>query len=76
MRRAVGSQWPFASYWCSVWQERAVERYHGPFNKTLANRILVVGNTVRRYTWFSWFCNWLIILFSTTLSPHSMGLRH
>ncbi|KAI0698769.1 TAP-like protein-domain-containing protein [Earliella scabrosa] len=45
MRRAVGSQWPFASYWCSVWQERAVERYHGPFNKTLANRILVVGNT-------------------------------
>ncbi|KAI0702717.1 Alpha/Beta hydrolase protein [Earliella scabrosa] len=40
-----GAQWPIPPYWCSVWQERAVERFQGPFNNTLANRVLVVGNT-------------------------------
>ncbi|KAI0830715.1 TAP-like protein-domain-containing protein [Trametes gibbosa] len=37
--------WPFASYYCSTWPVRAVERYQGPFNNTLANPILIIGNT-------------------------------
>ncbi|OJT03597.1 hypothetical protein TRAPUB_5773 [Trametes pubescens] len=37
--------WPFASYYCATWPVRAVERYQGPFNNTLANRVLVIGNT-------------------------------
>ncbi|KAI0743125.1 TAP-like protein-domain-containing protein [Daedaleopsis nitida] len=40
-----GSAWPFATYYCPFWPVRAVERYEGPFNKTLANPILVIGNT-------------------------------
>ncbi|RPD55343.1 alpha/beta-hydrolase [Lentinus tigrinus ALCF2SS1-6] len=40
----VGSTWPVAFYRCSFWPVRSVERYHGPFNKTLANKILVLSN--------------------------------
>ncbi|KAI1791415.1 TAP-like protein-domain-containing protein [Ganoderma leucocontextum] len=47
------SQWPSPVYICSLWPERAVERYEGPFNKTLANRILVIGNTYDPVTPFS-----------------------
>nr|VWP01715.1 Guanine nucleotide-binding protein alpha-4 subunit [Ganoderma boninense] len=47
------SQWPSSPYICSLWPERAVERYQGPFNKTLANRILVIGNTYDPVTPFS-----------------------
>ena len=46
----VASQWPSPAYICSLWPERAVERYEGPFNKTLANPILVIGNTVRAHS--------------------------
>ncbi len=42
----VAAAWPFASYYCATWPVRAVERYQGPFNNTLANRVLVIGNTV------------------------------
>ncbi|KAI0807370.1 TAP-like protein-domain-containing protein [Fomes fomentarius] len=39
----------FASVWpsltCSFWPVRAVERYQGPFNKTLANKIVIASNT-------------------------------
>ena len=42
----VGAQWPLAPYYCSFWPDRAVERYTGPWNKKLANPILVTGNTV------------------------------
>ena len=45
------SQWPATTFACSFWPERAVERYTGPFNKTLANNILVIGNTVSRNRW-------------------------
>ncbi|KAM5539519.1 hypothetical protein V8D89_006791 [Ganoderma adspersum] len=38
-------QWPNPIYNCALWPERAIERYTGPFNKMLANRILVIGNT-------------------------------
>ncbi|KAI0350508.1 alpha/beta-hydrolase [Trametes cingulata] len=38
------SIWPNAFYHCPFWPVRAVERYQGPFNKTLANKILVVSN--------------------------------
>nr|VWO96248.1 C2H2-type domain-containing protein [Ganoderma boninense] len=41
------------SYICSLWPERAIERYEGPFNKTLANPILVLGNTYDPITPFS-----------------------
>ncbi|KAI0743110.1 Alpha/Beta hydrolase protein [Daedaleopsis nitida] len=40
-----GSFWPFHTYYCNYWPVRSVERYTGPFNKTLANPILVIGNT-------------------------------
>ena len=45
--RAVGAFWPIPWYRCSYWPVRAVERYQGPFNKTFANRVLIIGNTVR-----------------------------
>jgi hypothetical protein len=32
---------------CHHWKGRAVERFTGPFNHTLSNTILVIGNTVR-----------------------------
>ncbi|KAI0350509.1 hypothetical protein OH77DRAFT_1430975 [Trametes cingulata] len=38
--------WPTVPYYCSTWPVRAVERYQGPFNKTFANPILVIGNTL------------------------------
>ncbi|KAI0769270.1 TAP-like protein-domain-containing protein [Trametes elegans] len=37
--------WPSVPYYCSFWPVRAVERYQGPFNKTLSGHILVIGNT-------------------------------
>ncbi|EIW63913.1 uncharacterized protein TRAVEDRAFT_41339 [Trametes versicolor FP-101664 SS1] len=37
--------WPTSFYTCPFWPVRAVERYSGPFNKTLANKVMVVGNT-------------------------------
>ena len=49
MAGAVGAVFPNGLYTCPFWPVRAVERYAGPFNSTdLANRILVIGNTVRR----------------------------
>ncbi|KAI0369593.1 alpha/beta-hydrolase [Pilatotrama ljubarskyi] len=36
--------WPNSFYSCPFWPVRAVERYQGPFNKTLANKVLVVSN--------------------------------
>ena len=43
---SVSAAWPFPPYYCPFWPVRAVERYTGAFNKTLANSILVIGNTV------------------------------
>ncbi|KAI0633182.1 TAP-like protein-domain-containing protein [Trametes polyzona] len=37
--------WPAEFYACPFWPVRAVERYQGPFNKTLASNVLVVSNT-------------------------------
>ncbi|KAL1943402.1 hypothetical protein VTO73DRAFT_4477 [Trametes versicolor] len=37
--------WPAEFYACPFWPVRAVERYEGPFNKTLANKVMVVSNT-------------------------------
>ncbi|EIW56290.1 uncharacterized protein TRAVEDRAFT_128279 [Trametes versicolor FP-101664 SS1] len=37
--------WPAEFYTCPFWPVRAVERYQGPFNKTLANKVMVVSNT-------------------------------
>ncbi|RPD63505.1 alpha/beta-hydrolase [Lentinus tigrinus ALCF2SS1-6] len=39
-----GSSWPATFYRCSFWPVRSVERYQGPFNKTLANKILIASN--------------------------------
>ncbi|KAH9886730.1 alpha/beta-hydrolase [Cubamyces lactineus] len=39
------SIWPNMFQYCPFWPVRAVERYEGPFNKTLANKILVISNT-------------------------------
>ena len=47
-RYVVGATWPVAAYKCAFWPARAVERYGGPFNKSLANPILVLSNLVRR----------------------------
>ncbi|KAI0689850.1 alpha/beta-hydrolase [Cerioporus squamosus] len=39
-----GSIWPALFYRCSSWPVRSVERYQGPFNKKLANKILIASN--------------------------------
>ena len=43
----VSADFPLPPSMCPFWEDRAVERYAGPFNKALAKPILVVGNTVR-----------------------------
>ncbi|RPD70207.1 alpha/beta-hydrolase [Lentinus tigrinus ALCF2SS1-7] len=48
-----GAAWPFATYYCPFWPIRAVERYEGPFNKSIAHPILVIGNTFDPATPFS-----------------------
>ncbi|KAI0743114.1 hypothetical protein C8Q80DRAFT_1356617 [Daedaleopsis nitida] len=40
-----GALWPFYTYYCNHWPARAVETYRGPFDKTLADPILIIGNT-------------------------------
>ncbi|KAI0709173.1 alpha/beta-hydrolase, partial [Earliella scabrosa] len=40
-----GALWPSLTNQCSFWPVRAVERYQGPFNRKLANKILIVSNT-------------------------------
>ena len=43
----VSAAFPISLFACSFWPVRAVERYAGTFNNTaLANKILVLGNTV------------------------------
>ncbi|KAL1677033.1 Alpha/Beta hydrolase protein [Schizophyllum commune] len=37
--------WDIPGNLCFAWPVRAVERYTGPWNKQLRNRILVIGNT-------------------------------
>ncbi|KAI0747569.1 alpha/beta-hydrolase [Fomes fomentarius] len=37
------SVWPALSSQCSFWPVRSVERYQGPFNKKLANKILIAS---------------------------------
>ncbi|KAH9892884.1 alpha/beta-hydrolase [Cubamyces lactineus] len=39
------SVWPNPFGYCPFWPVRAVERYQGPFDKKLANKILVLSNT-------------------------------
>ncbi|KAI0746902.1 alpha/beta-hydrolase [Daedaleopsis nitida] len=39
----IGSIWP--SLTCSFWPVRAVERYQGPWNSSLANKILIASST-------------------------------
>ncbi|RDX49560.1 alpha/beta-hydrolase [Lentinus brumalis] len=39
-----GAGWPTPFYPCSFWPVRSVERYQGPFNKKLANKILIASN--------------------------------
>ncbi|KAH7341643.1 TAP-like protein-domain-containing protein [Rhizoctonia solani] len=39
-----GPSWGDGGFYCHRWPVRAVERYTGPWNKKLANPILVIGN--------------------------------
>ncbi|CAE6440885.1 unnamed protein product [Rhizoctonia solani] len=39
-----GPRWGDGGFYCHRWPVRAVERYTGPWNKKLANPILVIGN--------------------------------
>ncbi|KAG9118282.1 hypothetical protein FRC07_007277 [Ceratobasidium sp. 392] len=39
-----GPIWGDGGFYCHQWPVRAVERYTGPWNKTLSNPILVIGN--------------------------------
>ncbi|OSC97434.1 alpha/beta-hydrolase [Trametes coccinea BRFM310] len=50
--RSFGAFWPIPWHRCLYWPVRAVERYQGPFNKTLANRVLVIGNAYDNATPF------------------------
>ncbi|TBU61574.1 alpha/beta-hydrolase [Dichomitus squalens] len=38
---------------CSYWPVRAPERYQGPFNRTLANKVLLIGNAYDNATPFA-----------------------
>ncbi|EJF61449.1 hypothetical protein DICSQDRAFT_60485 [Dichomitus squalens LYAD-421 SS1] len=49
----VGGVWPQPVYYCPFWPVRGVERYQGPFKKTLVNKIALVGNTYDPVTPFS-----------------------
>ncbi|KAJ3101186.1 hypothetical protein HDU97_001598 [Phlyctochytrium planicorne] len=40
-----GPSWAESSITCKYWKSRPVERYAGPWNKALKNKILIVGNT-------------------------------
>ncbi|KAG8775489.1 hypothetical protein FRC12_001446 [Ceratobasidium sp. 428] len=40
----IGQRWSEAGLYCHNWPVRAVERFTGPFNKTLSNKIIVFGN--------------------------------
>ncbi|TFK84554.1 alpha/beta-hydrolase [Polyporus arcularius HHB13444] len=42
----LGAILPAPLYQCSFWPVRSVERYQGPYNKTLANKILIASNTL------------------------------
>ncbi|KAI8814947.1 TAP-like protein-domain-containing protein [Cladochytrium replicatum] len=42
----AGYSWLIENYICSVWPVRAAERYAGPWNKTLNNKIMLIGNTL------------------------------
>ncbi|KAI0743631.1 TAP-like protein-domain-containing protein [Daedaleopsis nitida] len=48
-----GAIWPIPGFHCPFWSVRAVERYTGPFNKTLANQVLVIGNAADPITPFA-----------------------
>ncbi|KAI0709137.1 hypothetical protein C8Q76DRAFT_799168 [Earliella scabrosa] len=45
-----GAIWPGLGSQCSFWPVRSVERYQGPFNKTLANKIIVASTTASTAT--------------------------
>ncbi|KAJ8494817.1 hypothetical protein ONZ51_g2085 [Trametes cubensis] len=47
------SVWPLPFYYCPFWPVRAVERYQGPFNRRLQNKILILGNTFDPLTPFA-----------------------
>ncbi|KAI0762144.1 alpha/beta-hydrolase [Trametes elegans] len=49
---SFGAFFPVPWERCMYWPVRAVERYQGPFNTTLANRILVIGNSYDNATPF------------------------
>ncbi|KAG8707349.1 hypothetical protein FRC09_001880 [Ceratobasidium sp. 395] len=39
-----GPKWGIGGLYCHQWPVRAVERYAGPWNKTLSNKIIIIGN--------------------------------
>ncbi|KAG8793836.1 hypothetical protein FRC12_001466 [Ceratobasidium sp. 428] len=39
-----GPRWGAAGFYCHKWPVRAVERYTGPWDNTLKNKIVVIGN--------------------------------
>ncbi|KAH9886642.1 Alpha/Beta hydrolase protein [Cubamyces lactineus] len=47
------SVWPLPFYYCPFWPVRAVERYQGPFNRSLQNKVLILGNTFDPLTPFA-----------------------
>ncbi|KAL1709294.1 Alpha/Beta hydrolase protein [Schizophyllum commune] len=47
-----GPQWGAQGNLCFAWPARAVERYTGPWDEALKNRVLVIGNTADPVTPF------------------------
>jgi hypothetical protein len=43
----VGPLWGDAGFFCHHWPVRAVERYTGPWNKTLSSTIIVIGKSAK-----------------------------
>ncbi|KAJ3106211.1 hypothetical protein HDU97_006844 [Phlyctochytrium planicorne] len=42
----IGPIWSYMALQCKYWPSRAVERYAGPWGKTMKNKILIAGNVL------------------------------
>ncbi|OSC97433.1 alpha/beta-hydrolase [Trametes coccinea BRFM310] len=71
-----GASWPIPWFGCQYWPVRAVERAKGPFNKTLANRVLVIGNAYDNATPFLEAQNTADVLGSQAALVKQNGFGH
>ncbi|KAI0633179.1 TAP-like protein-domain-containing protein [Trametes polyzona] len=74
--RMFSAVWPSDYYSCPFWPVRAVERYQGPFNKTLANNVLVVSNKFDPVTPIAGAKAWKALLGDNATLVEQRGFGH